>query len=77
MNAMIGRILPITGYRTVLAVRAMVPWKETLEVLPAILGGRNLLRIEQFFWSNHMDSNLVDITSRPLLSSLHYNFSAF
>src|SRR5262249_26613543 len=38
MNAMIGRILPITAVIVPFwLVRAMVPWKETFEVLPAIL----------------------------------------
>src|SRR5215471_9449004 len=38
MNAMIGRILPITAIIVPFwLVRAMVPWKETFEVLPAIL----------------------------------------
>ena len=37
MNAMIGRILPITALIVPFwLVRAMVPWKETFEVFPAI-----------------------------------------
>jgi lactate permease len=64
MNAMIGRILPITAIIVPFwLVRAMVPWRETFEVLPAILVVGISFASMQFFWSNHMDSNLVDITA--------------
>jgi lactate permease len=64
MNAMIGRILPITAIIVPFwLVRAMVPWKETFEVLPAILVVGVSFASMQFFWSNHMDANLVDITA--------------
>lgn len=64
MNAMIGRILPLTAVIVPFwLVRAMVPWKETFEVLPAILVVGVSFASMQFFWSNHMDSNLVDITA--------------
>jgi len=64
MNAMIGRILPITAIIVPFwLVRAMVPWKETFEVLPAILVVGVSFASMQFFWSNRMDSNLVDITA--------------
>src|SRR6202030_1776685 len=64
MNAMIGRILPITAVIVPFwLVRAMVPWKETFEVLPAILVVGISFASMQFFLSNHMDSNLVDITA--------------
>jgi len=64
MNAMIGRILPITAIIVPFwLVRAMVGWKETFEVLPAILVVGISFASMQFFWSNHMDSNLVDITA--------------
>ena len=64
MNAMIGRILPITAIIVPLwLVRAMVPWKETFEVLPAILVVGISFASMQFFWSNKMDSSLVDITA--------------
>jgi lactate permease len=64
MNAMIGRILPITAIIVPFwLVRAMVPWKETFEVLPAILVVGVSFATVQFLWSNHMDSNLVDITA--------------
>ncbi len=64
MNAMIGRILPITAIIVPFwLVRAMVPWKETFEVTPAILVVGISFASMQFFWANHMDSNLVDITA--------------
>jgi len=64
MNAMIGRILPITAIIVPFwLVRAMVPWKETFEVLPAILMVGISFGAMQFFWANKMDSNLVDITA--------------
>jgi lactate permease len=62
LNAMIGRILPITCIIVPFwLVRAMVSWKETWEVAPAILVVGCSFGSMQFFWSNHMDSNLVDI----------------
>jgi len=64
MNAMIGRILPITAIIVPFwLVRAMVSWKETFEVLPAILVVGISFASVQFIWSNYMDSNLVDITA--------------
>ena len=64
LNAMIGRILPITALIVTLwLVRAMVSWKETLEVLPAILVVGGSFAATQWFWANHMDSNLVDIAA--------------
>jgi len=64
MNAMIGRILPITAIIVPFwLVRAMVPWKETFEVFPAILVVGISFASMQYFWANHMDSNLVDITA--------------
>src|SRR5437899_4215972 len=62
LSAMIGRILPITGIIVPFwLVRAMVGWSETLEVLPAILVVGGSFSLTQYFWSNHVDSNLVDI----------------
>jgi lactate permease len=64
MNAMIGRILPITAVIVPFwLVRAMVSWKETFEVFPAITVVGVSFAAMQWFWSNKMDSNLVDITS--------------
>jgi lactate permease len=39
----------------------MVSWKDTFEVFPAILVVGSSFALTQFFWSNYMDSNLVDI----------------
>lgn len=62
INAMIGRILPITGIIVPFwLVRAMVSWEETWEVAPAILVVGISFSATQWFWANHMDSNLVDI----------------
>src|SRR5438094_7399534 len=62
LSAMVGRSLPITGVIVPFwLVRAMVGWGETLEVLPAILVVGGSFSLTQYFWSNHVDSNLVDI----------------
>src|SRR5581483_9440377 len=64
LNAMLGRILPFTGVIIPFwLVRVMVPWRQTFEVLPAILVCGLSFSITQFFWSNYVDSNLVDIAS--------------
>jgi lactate permease len=64
LSAMIGRILPITAVLVPFwLVRAMASWSETFEVLPAILVVGVSFAGVQFFWSNYMDSNLVDITA--------------
>ena len=62
LNAMIGRILPFTAVIVPFwLVRTMVGWSETFEVLPAILVTGISFALTQYFWSNHVDSNLVDI----------------
>src|SRR2546426_2714631 len=62
LSAMIGRILPITAIIVPFwLVRAMVGWSETFEVLPAILVVGGSFSLTQYLWSNHVDSNLVDI----------------
>lgn len=64
LSAMIGRILPITAVIVPFwLVRAMVNWTETFEVLPAILVVGLSFAGVQWFWSNHVDSNLVDIAA--------------
>jgi lactate permease len=64
LNAMIGRILPFTAIIVPFwLVRAMVSWAETIEVLPAILVVGLSFAGTQWFWANHMDSNLVDIAA--------------
>jgi lactate permease len=62
LNAMIGRILPFTAVIVPFwLVRTLVGWTETFEVLPAILVVGLSFALTQFFWSNYVDSNLVDI----------------
>ncbi|HET8966953.1 MAG TPA: lactate permease LctP family transporter [Candidatus Acidoferrum sp.] len=64
LNKMIGRILPFTAVIVPFwLVRTMVSWSETLEVLPAILVVGISFAGMQYFWSNHVDSNLVDIAA--------------
>ncbi len=64
LNAMIGRILPIMCVIVPFwLVKAMVSWKETFEVLPAILVVGLSFGGMQFYWANHRDSNLVDIAA--------------
>jgi lactate permease len=64
LSAMIGRILPITAVIVPFwLVRAMVSWSETWEVFPAILVVGVSFGGTQYFWANHMDSNLVDIAA--------------
>jgi lactate permease len=62
LNAMLGRILPFTAVIVAFwLVKTMVSWKDTFEVLPAILVVGISFALTQFFWSNYVDSNLVDI----------------
>src|SRR6201988_3277176 len=64
ISAMVGRILPFTAIIVPFwLVRTMVSWAETFEVFPAILVVGISFSITQFLWSNHVDSNLVDIAS--------------
>jgi lactate permease len=64
LNAMIGRILPFTAVLVPFwLVRTMVNWTETFEVWPAILVVGVSFAVTQFFWSNRIDGNLVDIVS--------------
>jgi lactate permease len=62
LSAMVGRILPFTAVIVPFwLVKTMVSWSETFEVLPAILVVGVSFSLTQFFWSNYVDSNLVDI----------------
>jgi lactate permease len=62
LSATIGRILPFTAIIVPFwLVRTMVSWRETFEVFPAILVVGGSFALTQFFWSNYVDSNLVDI----------------
>jgi lactate permease len=61
---MIGRILPFTAVIVPFwLVKTMVSWEETFEVLPAILVVGLSFAGMQYFWSNHVDGNLVDIAA--------------
>jgi lactate permease len=62
LNAMIGRILPFTAVIVPFwLVKTMVSWRETFEVFPAIAVVGVSFALTQFFWSNYVDGNLVDI----------------
>ena len=62
LNAMIGRILPITALIVPFwLVKTMVSWRETFEVFPAVLVVGGSFALTQFLWANYVDSNLVDI----------------
>src|SRR5260221_13116073 len=64
LSKMIGRILPLTAIIVPFwLVRTMVSWEETVEALPAIFVVGLSLAGMQYFWSNHVDSNLVDIAA--------------
>ncbi|HXM96510.1 MAG TPA: L-lactate permease [Candidatus Dormibacteraeota bacterium] len=64
LSAMIGRILPWTAVLIPFwLVRTLVNWAETLEVWPAILVVGISFAGTQYFWSNHIDSNLVDLAA--------------
>ena len=64
LSAMVGRILPWTAIIVPFwLIRTFVSWAETFEVLPAILVVGLSFASVQYFWSNHVDSNLVDIAA--------------
>jgi lactate permease len=64
LSAMVGRILPWTAIIVPFwLIRTFVGWAETFEVFPAILVVGISFASVQYFWSNHVDSNLVDIAA--------------
>jgi lactate permease len=64
LNAMTGRILPpFSLILPIWLVRSMVGWKQTLEVLPALLVAGGSFAAMQFCWSNFVETNLVDIVA--------------
>jgi lactate permease len=64
LNAMTGRILPpFSLVLPIWLVRTMVPWRQTLEVLPALLVAGGSFAAMQFYWSNFVETNLVDIVA--------------
>ena len=64
LNAMTGRILPPFSFILPLwLVRSMVDWKKTFEVFPALLVCGLSFAAMQFYWSNFLETGLVDIAS--------------
>src|SRR6202043_3216694 len=64
LSAMVGRILPWTAVIVPFwLVRTFVGWADTFEVFPAILVVGISFASVQYFWSNPVDSNLVDIAA--------------
>jgi lactate permease len=62
LSAMVGRILPWTAIILPFwLVRSQVKTRETLEVWPGLVACGCGFGAIQFFWSNYMDSALVDI----------------
>jgi len=62
LSAMNGRILPLTAILIpAWLVWAMVGWRKTKEVLPALIVSGLSFAITQFLWSNYIDGRLVDI----------------
>ena len=64
LNMMVGRILPPFSFILPLwLVRSMVNWRKTWEVFPALLVSGLSFAGMQFYWSNFMETGLVDIVS--------------
>ena len=62
LSATMGRILPpVAAILPFWLVRSMVGWRETLQVWPACVVAGFTFGFLQFFWSNYVDPNLVDI----------------
>jgi lactate permease len=64
LSAMAGRILPpFSLILPIWLVRTMTGWKGTFEVLPALLVAGGSFASIQYFWSNHVEIGLVDVTA--------------
>jgi lactate permease len=64
LNAMVGRILPPFSFILPFwLVLSMEGWTAALEVAPALLVAGGSFAAMQFFWSNYMESGLVDIVA--------------
>jgi lactate permease len=64
LSAMAGRILPPFSFiLPIWLVRTMTGWKGVFEVMPALLVSGGSFAAMQYFWSNHVENSLVDITS--------------
>jgi len=62
LNAMVGRILPPFSFILPFwLVRSMVGWRATWEVFPALLVSGASFAAMQFYWSNYMETGLVDV----------------
>jgi len=64
LSEMAGRILPPFSFiLPIWLVRTMTGWKGTFEVLPALLVAGGSFAGMQYFWSNHVEIGLVDVTA--------------
>jgi lactate permease len=64
LNAMTGRILPTFSFiLPIWLVRSMTGWTQTFEVMPALLVAGGSFAVMQFYWSNFVETNLVDIVA--------------
>jgi lactate permease len=64
LNAMTGRILPTFSFiLPIWLVRTMTGWTQTFEVMPALLVAGGSFAAMQFYWSNFVETNLVDIVA--------------
>ncbi|MFN8009187.1 MAG: L-lactate permease [Terriglobia bacterium] len=64
LNSMVGRILPFFSCIIPLwLVRTWVDWKKTREVFPPVIVCGASFALMQYFWSNFMETGLVDIVS--------------
>jgi lactate permease len=64
LSSMAGRILPpISMILPAYLVRAMVGWRQTIEVWPALAVCGVSFAAMQFYWSNFQESGLVDIVA--------------
>jgi lactate permease len=64
LSAMAGRILPPFSFiLPIWLVRTMTSTRGTMEVLPALLVSGGSFAIIQWFWSNHIESGLVDVVA--------------
>ena len=64
LSAMTGRILPpFSLILPIWLVRTMTTWRGTWEVLPALVVAGGSFAAMQYYWSNHVETGLVDIVS--------------
>jgi lactate permease len=64
LSAMTGRILPpVSAILPLWLVRSMVPWRQTLEVWPALAVSGLSFALTQFYWSNFQESGLVGVVA--------------